>query len=40
MTSLFDKSVESIQEFYTEKGYNLGWRFLNCSKATLKKIQI
>lgn len=35
MSDLFTQSVSAIKKFYQEKGYKLGWRFLNGSKKTL-----
>lgn len=32
---LFPGLVETIERFYEESGYELGWRFLNCSKSVL-----
>lgn len=34
---IFQDTVEQIKNFYREHGYELGWRFLACSKTVLKK---
>jgi len=36
MNELFEQSIRSIQNFYEDKDYSLGWRFLACSKRTLE----
>ena len=35
MSQLFQESVLSIEDFYKSHNYQLGWRFLNCSKSVL-----
>ena len=35
---LFDESISAINHFYTNHGYQLGWRFLNGSKNTLSNV--
>ncbi len=35
MSELFQQSISSIEEFYKDHDYRLGWRFLNCSKSVL-----
>ena len=35
MSQLFQESVLSIEGFYKSHNYQLGWRFLNCSKSVL-----
>jgi hypothetical protein len=35
MSDLFQSSVSKIDSFYKERQYQLGWRFLNCSKSVL-----
>lgn len=33
---IFQDTVDEIKSFYEEHGYELGWRFLTCSKNVLK----
>lgn len=35
MSDIFQKSIAKIDNFYKERQYQLGWRFLNCSKDVL-----
>lgn len=35
MENLFKDSVRHIERFYEERGYELGWRFLTCSRKIL-----
>jgi len=36
MSDFFQKIIKEIEAFYQEYNYQLGWRFLNCSKTVLK----
>lgn len=36
MENLFKDSVRRIERFYEERGYELGWRFLTCSRKILR----
>lgn len=36
MNNLFENCISEINTFYNQKGYQLGWRFLTCSKKNLE----